>query len=375
MHIILEAPQQSPYITGTDRFACNVLRELQTMDMSNYYEVICTKEFPYIPSVVTASNFRVVYKRRLSRFKKVLRLPRGALSIARKRFVDRPAVLSSFHNMASPALKFCPIVAHALDLIPLIYPDDYYQDPAARRVYRSRVNRTARTADRFIAISNHTKRDLVDRLGIDPQRITVVHLAPDERFRPSNDHARREAVKAKYGLPSRYVFTIGGKEPRKNVQAAIQAFLEMPAELRKQIGLVIAGPSWRGNSYEDSPKLNIRSIGYVDDNDLPTLYGMADAFAFLSLYEGFGMPVLEAMACGTPVVCSNRTSLPEVAGDAAVVVDAEDTSKAADSLSSLLADSDMRTRLVEAGFAHARTFTWRKTAAEIFQVIRDVAAG
>jgi glycosyltransferase involved in cell wall biosynthesis len=146
--------------------------------------------------------------------------------------------------------------------------------------------------------------------------VTVAHPAADARFAPAAA-SDSEAVRERYGLPSRFLLTVGSREPRKNLAGVIRAYAALPSELRATCPLVVIGQIWAGPGLDPATDSGIIDLGYVPEADLPVLYAAASVFVFLSVYEGFGLPVLEAMASGTPVVCSNRTSLPEVAGDAA----------------------------------------------------------
>jgi glycosyltransferase involved in cell wall biosynthesis len=260
------------------------------------------------------------------------------------------------------------------DVTFLILRDRY---PQARRLYMEGVTRAAvRLAGAIITPSNAVRRDVIERLGVRDERVVAIPEAPAPHFAPVTDAARLAAAREKYGLPERYVLSVGSREPGKNRPALLRAFARLP---KRGLALAIAGqPAWR---YEDEQRLverlglgeRVRFLGYVPDADLPALYSGAEAFAFPSLYEGFGLPVLEAMACGTPVVTSDGSALAEVAGDAALLVDPRDTDALARALERLLADEALRAELRARGLERAGDFSWERAARETLAVYHAVA--
>ena len=254
------------------------------------------------------------------------------------------------------------------DVIPLILPETF--TPRHRLVVRLALARVRRKADLVIVPSHAVKRDVVRRVGLPENRVVVTHEGCEPRFRPVLSAAARRDVATRYGLPPRYVLAVGTLEPRKNLTTLLEAFarLRRDGEVDADLRLVLAGArGWldepifatvRSLGLEDA----VRFTGFVDDADLPAVYSGAALFVFPSLHEGFGLPLLEAMACGVPVVTSNISSMPEVAGDAAVLVDPRDEQGLAAAIARLLRDEALRDRLREAGIARARQFSWEATA-------------
>ena len=254
------------------------------------------------------------------------------------------------------------------DVIPLILPETFTL--RHRLVVRLALARVRRKADLVVVPSHAVKRDVVRRVGLPEDRVVVTHEGCEPRFRPVRSAAARRDVAARYGLPPRYVLAVGTLEPRKNLTTLLEAFarLRRDGEVDADLRLVLAGArGWldepifatvRSLGLEDA----VRFTGFVDDADLPAVYSGAALFVFPSLHEGFGLPLLEAMACGVPVVTSNISSMPEVAGDAAVLVDPRDTDGLAAAIARLLRDEALRDRLREAGIARARQFSWEATA-------------
>lgn len=242
-----------------------------------------------------------------------------------------------------------------------------------RRWLKKVVPRSLARADHILADSESTKLDLIDIFQVEPERITVVGAGVERRFHPVTGAEQRELVRRRYRLPpEKFILGLGTLEPRKNFTGLIRAFSNSP--VRETHHLVIAGG--KGWLYDDifaaaaaSPVTGrIHLIGFVADEDLPTLYSLADIFAYPSHYEGFGIPVIEAMACGTPVICADNSSLPEVAGPAALQIGATDLDGLAAGLHRLGVDLALREKLIRQGFAQAQKFNWPAAAARLLQV-------
>ncbi|MCE2490620.1 MAG: glycosyltransferase family 4 protein [Anaerolineae bacterium] len=239
---------------------------------------------------------------------------------------------------------------------------------------------SVRRADHVLADSNATRDDLLEFFDVSPStRVSVLHGGVDERFL-REPAGRQQAIRKKYRLDHwPFIFSLGTLQPRKNHGRLVEALCRMVQE-GLDLHLVIAGGAgWLSEPFyrqlkESGIQDRVHLIGFVDDEDLPALYSAAEVFAFPSLYEGFGLPVLEAMACGTPVVTSDLSSLPEVAENAALLIDPLDVEALADALRRLLDDSELRRQLIQAGQTRAGKFTWRKSARELLEVYRSVGA-
>ncbi len=233
-----------------------------------------------------------------------------------------------------------------------------------------------RRVSHCIAVSQYTGDALMESYRIPRQRITVVHEAAAPHFLPQDDD-RIQEVRRRYGLPSRYILFVGTIEPRKNLPSLLQAFERCHGQGLTD-GLVIVGRrGWMSDSFfralERSPaRQAVLFPGRVADEDLPPLYSGAQVFVYPSFAEGFGLPVLEAMSCATPVVCSNTTSLPEVAGDAALLVDPADTGALTDAVGRLLRQPELAALLRRRGRERARSFSWRRAARETLAVYESV---
>jgi len=239
------------------------------------------------------------------------------------------------------------------------------------------VPRSARRANAILADSESTRRDVIDLLGVDANKVHVVYAGVDARFTPQPSAAVHD-VCARYGITGSYVLAVGTLQPRKNYPRLLEAFAALRQRLACTHQLVIVGG--RGWLYEEidaaitclSLADNVLMLGFVPDTDLPALYSGAELLAFPSLYEGFGLPALEAMACGTPVVASTAPSLPEVCGNAALLVCPTDTMALADAMEQVLTDEALATRLAERGRERARQFRWEDAAADLLKVYQAV---
>ncbi len=269
-------------------------------------------------------------------------------------------------------LRRVPTVLTVHDLIFWRYPAHH------KRLNRWYLNTTmplfCRRADAIIAVSKQSKRDVIEAYGIPADKITVVYEAADPRFRPQPPDAVA-AVRARYGLPERYVLFVSTIEPRKNLSRLLAAFERVHAAGLADALVIVGKRGWLFDAFfadlERSPVRHaVLFPGFVPDADLPAVYAGAQVMAFPSEFEGFGLPVLEAMACGAPVVCSNTSSLPEVAGDAALLVDPLDVSALTDALARVLQDAALREQMRARGLAQAARFSWARAAAETLAVYR-----
>lgn len=272
-------------------------------------------------------------------------------------------------------LRGVPTVLTVHDLIFRRYPQ--HHKPLNRWYLNATLPLYCRRADHIIAVSEQTKRDVMASYGVPAQKISVIYEAADPQFQPQAPEAVA-AVRARYRLPERYLLCVGTIEPRKNLGRVLAAFERLHAERLTDALVIVGKRGWLFDDFfarlEQSPtKQAVIFPGFVPDADLPTVYAGAQALAFPSEFEGFGLPVLEAMACGAPVVCSTTSSLPEVAGAAALLVDSADTDAITAALRRVAADADLAAELARRGVAQAARFSWQRAAAETLAVYRRVA--
>ena len=248
---------------------------------------------------------------------------------------------------------------------------------------RRHVPSSIERADRIIAISDFTRREIAELFPSARGKLVVTALGVRETFFPRNDVEGLMRLRRKYGLPEEYILFMGTLEPRKNLLTLLKAYQIFRGRSQKHesIRLVVAG--MKGWLYEET-MAHIRDMppeaapvlaGYVEDEDLPYLYSGARMAAAPSFYEGFGLPCLEAMACGTPLICSNTSSLPEVVGDAAAMVCPSDAEEMAEAMARVVADREFAEGLVRKGRKRAREFTWSRCAEETYRVYESVVCG
>lgn len=276
-----------------------------------------------------------------------------------------------------PAFGYRRSVITVHDLNFIHYPQ--FLTAESRRHYNRQIGWAVRRADHILADSHATKADLVALLGVPTEKITVVHLAADPSFHPlPAEEARRVAVR--YDLTPGYLLFVGTLEPRKNVLGLLQAYrLLLERRVTTAPLVLVGGKGWLYDEiFQHVATLGlsdqVRFIHNVPDDDLPGLYNAASVLALPSFYEGFGLPALEALSCGTPVVVANRASLPEVVGETGLLVNPDDPEAIAQALARVMTDGALRARLRELGPAQAARFTWERTARETLAVYRTVLA-
>jgi glycosyltransferase involved in cell wall biosynthesis len=280
----------------------------------------------------------------------------------------------------SPLSASLPLVVSVLDVIPLLYP--IYARGILNRLYISLVSAAAQAADHIITISETSKLDIEQQLGIETGKISVTYLAHDERFHPRIGAERDAAVREKYNLPERFVLCLSGFDARKQVNQLLLAYTYVGEAEGNNIPLVLAGkePDWTNPLFPDmreyARRLKIEDyihwIGYIDEADKPSLYRLADVFAFPSEYEGFGLPPLEAMASGTPVVAWDSIVADEVLEGGAYLVDS--ARSMAGAIIALLLQNSLRDTMINQGLALSTRYSWRKTARDTLQAYEKTLA-
>jgi glycosyltransferase involved in cell wall biosynthesis len=376
--------------TGTEHYTYELLAALARRDRRTRYTLYCNQPPAALPPL--GPNFvlrRIPFPRLWTHLRLSVELIRRA--------PDALFVPAHVLPLGAPLRRRMYSVVTIHDLGYLRFPDAH--TPAQRLYLRLSTLWSARAASRLIAVSAATRDDLIRLARVPPEKIAVVHHGLAARFRPVEDAAVITTAQERYGIRSPYFLYVGTIQPRKNLLRLIEAYAQATgsgSQVAGSIGddgsrratcdvrLVIAGKrGWLSESIERrAAELGVAErvhfAGYVADDDLPALLSGALAFVFPSLYEGFGMPVLEAMACGAPVLTSNTSSLPEIAGDpsagagqaAALLVAPEDTAAIADGLARLATDPGLRAALRARGLARAAAFTWDRCAEETLAVLR-----
>lgn len=357
---------------GIGRYTRGIVGALAKLDHDNDYTLVVPRDGGAVPD--TLARMRVT----------CLPLNEWPLTIAWHRlrlplYVDLfTGPLDLFHSpdFVLPPLRRGRTIVTVHDLSFLRYPQC-----AARGLVSyltSVVPRSLQRADLILADSAWTRQDIVDLLHIPASKIHVVPAGVGPEYQPITDPAQRSAVRERYGLPQRFVLHVGTLEPRKNLGRLLEALHGLRAADPDLKLVLVGGKGWL---YEEIfaaiERLRLADSvvfpGYVAEADLPVVYNLAKVLAYPTLYEGFGLPPLEAMACGTPVVCSNASSVPEVAGDAALLIDPLDTSALAATLQRVLSDEALRADLRWRGLAQARLFSWEAAAQRLLAAYTSLA--
>lgn len=291
--------------------------------------------------------------------------------ILRRHKVD---LLHAPHFML-PLVRPCPSVVTIHDVIGWRWKEDIHSR-VGRLYYRCMMSAAVRLADRIITDSKFSREDIVRCLGVDPEKITVIYPGISPRFRQINDNVQLENVRSKYRIENEYIVYAGIYKPRKNHAALLHAFRRFLSN-DGHTNLVLVGPLNEGEQElrQLADKLGVSKkvifTGFVDDSELRAIYSAAKVYACPSLYEGFGFTVLEAMACGTPVVCTGETSLPEVAGDAALYADPRSPDEFGEALHKVFTNATLRSTLIDRGRKNLQRFRWEDAAKQTLGVYED----
>ena len=289
--------------------------------------------------------------------------------------IVRPDV-AHFTNAIAPLLTRAPTVLTIHDMTLTLFP---HLHPRRRLLTRPLVSLAARRADAIIAVSQTARRDILRVTGVPKARVHLIREAAAPVFRPIHDEDLLEKIRHRYNLAEKFILFVGTIEPRKNLPRLIQAYGMLRKSGFSSHQLVCVGPY--GWGYREVRKIidflnlegAVRLTGYVPFEDLPSLYNLSEIFVFPSLHEGFGLPVIEAMACGTPVITARNSSLAEITGGCAEFVDPEDIESIAQALRRLAQDSERRRELRQCALQQARRFSWRQAARQTLAVYRNVA--
>lgn len=358
--------------TGIGRYALELLRALAKLPGRAEIVLLTTERDP---SATAAFGFESHALPGCRRLPALLTVGNLVVSLAASRYrldlVHDPNGIAPFLGPSGRARRV--VMIH--DACPRVCPDEHNRLDTWR--YRALLPRAAENADLVLTNSAHSRQDLERYLDITSTRSRVIPGGVDERFRPIPAGDKRDEVLAGYGIRRPYLLYLGAVNGRKNIPRLLMAFAQVHPR-HPGLTLVIAGSRQWGATPIDVTRRRlelgdrVHFPGYVDDADLPALYSGAEAFVFPSLYEGFGLPVLEAMACGTPTITSRTSSIPEVAGDAAILVDPLDVDAIAEAMERVLGDPEMASRLRARGLDRAGQFTWESAARKTLNAYQEV---
>ncbi|HKS09195.1 MAG TPA: glycosyltransferase family 1 protein [Pyrinomonadaceae bacterium] len=371
MRIAIDAHSVGAKLGGNESYAVNLIEALAQIDSANSYTLYVTTAEAHDRFHQRWPNFKVHITRPHT---PLIRIPLTLSAELRKHPVDVLHV-----QFTAPPFCPCPVVVSVHDLSFEHLPHTFLR--RSRTQLRLTVRHSARRADRILTLSEHTRGDVIETYKIDPAKVTAIPLAAPAHFGPVIDDKELQRVRHTYGIDGDYVLSVGSIQPRKNLVRLINAYATLRgAKLSNRYPkLVIVGK--RGWLYDETlhalentgVKDSIVLTGYVPEPDLPALYSGALCFVYPSYFEGFGLPPLEAMKCGAPVVVGNATSLPEVVGDAGLKVDPFDVSAIAGAIDKLINNSELRRELRVKGLKRAELFDWRNTARQTLKVYEQVA--
>ena len=372
MHIAIDAHSVGAGLGGNETYATNLIEALADIDSVNRYTLYVTKK----EAVERFANrWPNVHLRLTLPHTPLVRIPLTLTVELRRRPVDILHV-----QYTSPPFTPCPVVNTIHDLSFEHLPETFKR--RSWRQMRLTIRRSAQSAAHILTDCDFARDDILKTYGIAPERVTAVPLAAAVRFSPVRDERELDRVRNKYGINGKYILTVGSIQPRKNIPRLIRAYSMLCSErnLEPLPKLVVVGK--RGWLYEDtlataeSSTVRDRIIltGYVDDKDLPALYSAASCFVYPSYFEGFGIPPLEAMRCGTPTITGDRTCFPEIIGDAGLMVDPFDERAIMRGIARVLTEQTLRDELIEKGLERANSYDWLKTARQTLDVYESVHA-
>jgi glycosyltransferase involved in cell wall biosynthesis len=368
MRVAIDARKIHDFGIGT--YIRNLLRHLARIDRENEYVLLCRPaDLQSIQQL--GENFRGV--RETSPNYSI----REQVHIPFVLMRERPDVYHAPHYVLPPAVP-CRSVVTIHDTIHLMFPQ-YLPNRGAYAYARSLMWAAAKRSDRILTVSESSKRDIIHYFNVDPDKIVVVYNGLDERFSTEPSAEEMARVRVRFQLDHNFVLYVGNIKPHKNLVRLIEAFDGLRHDGFDELKLLIIGdeiskwPALRRAVHQHKLHKHVRFLGFQSDETLAVLYRLAAVFVFPSLYEGFGLPPLEAMASGTPVVTSNVSSLPEVAGDAAVLVDPYDAIDIKEGIKRVLSDPVLREEMKRKGLQRAREFSWERSAARTREIYLETA--
>jgi glycosyltransferase involved in cell wall biosynthesis len=371
LRIAIDAHSVGTGLGGNESYATNLVEALAEIDAVNQYTLYVTRREAVDRFSHRWPNFSV---RATLPHTPLIRIPLTLSAELRRHPVDVLHV-----QFTAPPFAPCPVVVSIHDLSFEHLPQTFKK--RSRAQLRLTVRRSARKASQVVALSEHARSDILDTYGLKPEKVTVIPLAPPPHFGPVTDQAELERVRQTYDIDSDYILSVGSIQPRKNLSRLIAAYssLRRARPEGKLPKLVLVGKcAWLYDELLRTIKElevcnSVILTGYVPEADLPALYSGALCFVYPSYFEGFGLPPLEAMKCGAAVIVGNRTSLPEVVGDAGMLVDPFNVDDIALAIEKLISDSNLRLHLRAKGLERAQLFDWRETARQTLAVYEKAA--
>lgn len=359
--------------TGIGTYAYELINNINKMDRINDYLLFLPDDNPKDLNLSPNFEINLISEVKKDNFWEEVDIP----NILNNTGIDIYHVPQN--GIGLPQEKKCPFVITLHDVIPYKMPETV--GPQYLDIYKKEIPDIIPLCDGIITVSSYSKNDISETLGFPQDKIYVTHLAAEDIYLPMDRNWCRDIIKKKYKIENEFILYVGGFSPRKNIKGLIQAFSILKSKMDRKLKLVILGK--KGRSYYDyrdlAINLNMKEDvifpGFIPVEELPFFYNAAKIFCYPSFYEGFGLPPLEAMACGTPAVVSNCTSIPEVLGDDAVYINPSNIDEIAEKLLMLINDENLYKSISIKGLIRSSMYSWKKTAAETISILYKIAHG
>jgi glycosyltransferase involved in cell wall biosynthesis len=371
MRIGIDATALPPQPVGAGNYIIQLIRALASLNVNDEFVIFAHQKGHALINLPEKDSFEWIILEDRNPGSRLIWEQTLFPQLVKKSGVN---LLHSLHYTRPMKLP-CASVVTFHDMTFFLYPELHTR--AKRLFFPLAIRASARRADALIAVSESTRQDVIRVLGISPEKIITIQSGVDPAFRPINDTVAKGKIAEKYDLPERFILYVGLIEPRKNLPMLISAFKRF-IDSGKDYKLVLVGSY--GWMYEKLLKqinnLDLEGMiyftGYVSQEDLPLVYNLSSLFVYPTIYEGFGLPVLEAMACGVPVITTDVSSLPEIVGEAGMLVPVNDVEALYGAMIAVLGDEDVRRKMINKGMQRAAKFTWEQTAKLTFQVYQQV---
>jgi len=371
MRIGLDATALPPQPVGAGNYIINLIRSLHLCDSEYEFVVFAQRSRQHLFNLPSSPRLHWQAIHDMSPARRLIWEQITFPGLVKQANID----LLHTPHYTRPYQLTCPSVVTFHDMTFFLYP--HLHTLAKRIFFANAIRISARRANALIAVSESTRQDAIRLLNIPQNKITAIPLGVDENFHPVSDESLLADVRQRYNLPEQFILYVGIVEPRKNLSLLINSYKTLVSEGTHPPLVIVGRFGWMYNELLDQIdtlglKNQIHFTGYVPQADLPIVYNLAEVFVYPSIYEGFGLPPLEAMACGTPVITTAVSSMPEHVGDAGVLVPAEDETALSRAIQKVLTDQTLREQLRSKGPKQAAKFTWERTAQETLRVYRKV---
>ncbi|AUZ84344.1 glycosyltransferase family 4 protein [Methylophaga nitratireducenticrescens] len=350
--------------TGNETYIRNLIKAMLASDEGQHeYFLYQTKEVA-LPEWMSKATIRKV-----TPHNPLLRIPFGFPLALKKDQID----VALFQYVVPPVMP-CPVVTMVHDISFEYFPEFF--NPLSRKRMQLLIPFSARKSAHVLTVSEFSKRQIIEKYRIPEDKISVTYNGVSDIFRHVTDALWLSHVLQKFGLDQPFILAVGNLQPRKNIERLVRVYAQLRKKDLIQHDLVLVGQMhWQGHAIlneiqKHGIEKHVKTTGYVNDTELVALYNRADVFVYPSLYEGFGLPIIESMTCGTPVITSNVSSIPEVAGEAALLIDPASDQELSDSLVRLVTETKLQDELIQLGFLQAKRFDWKITSEQTVSILQ-----